>query len=186
MDNLSDEQLVEKYLQGDKSALEFLISRYLKVIYNFAYHYAGNSADAEDITQDAFLKVWKNIRKFDLQKKFKNWIFEITKNTAIDLSRKKKIIPFSCFEGENGENFLIETLCDKNPLPLEICEKKYLSAQLTSSLEKVSPQGKKIIFMHLNEDLTFKEIAGILGESINTIKSRYRRAILELKKEFSN
>ncbi|MFA5009343.1 MAG: RNA polymerase sigma factor [Candidatus Paceibacterota bacterium] len=186
MENLSDEQLVEKYLQGDKNALEFLISRYLKVVYNFAYHYAGNSADAEDITQDAFLKVWKNIRKFDSQKKFKNWIFEITKNTAIDLSRKKKIIPFSCFEGENGDNFLIETLRDKNPLPLEICEKKYLSSQLANSFNNVSSKGKEVIVMHLDEDLTFKEIADILGESINTIKSRYRRAILELKKQYSN
>ncbi len=95
MPDRSDENLVTDYLKGDKKALEILIGRYLKPIYNFLYRYTGDVAEAEDITQEAFVRAWKNIRKFDRNKKFKTWIFGIAKNAAIDFLRKKKPILFS-------------------------------------------------------------------------------------------
>ena len=181
MQDLTDEQLVEKYLQGEKQALDFLIARYLKPIYGFTYSYTGNSAQAEDIAQEAFVKVWKNLKKFDQRKKFKPWIFEITKNTAIDFSRKKKTIPFSRFENEQGKNVLIETLQDKNPLPLALCEQKDQMERLASGIECLSEKYGQVINLRLNNQLTFQEIANLLNESVNTVKSRYRRGIRELK-----
>lgn len=181
MQDLTDEQLIEKYLKGDKAALEFLIARYLKAIYGFAYSLCSDKAAAEDITQEAFVKVWKNIRKFDLKKKFKPWIFQITKNTAIDFSRKRKTIPFSRFENEMGENVLLETLHDAKPLALEVCEKNDQSAKLRIAIQSLSLKYRQVVSMRLDEEFTFEEIARILGESVNTVKSRYRRAILELK-----
>ncbi|MFA5087376.1 MAG: RNA polymerase sigma factor [Candidatus Paceibacterota bacterium] len=185
MQDLTDEQLVEKYLQGEKQALDFLIARYLKPIYGFAYSYCGNSAEAEDITQEAFVKIWKNIKKFDQKKKFKPWLFEIAKNTAIDFSRKKKSIPFSRFENDKGENVLLETLRDKAPLPLAACERKDMISRVADAINKLSIKYKEVVLMRLNEQLTFQEIANILGESVDTIKSRYRRAIMELKQTLS-
>lgn len=185
MQDLTDEQLIEKYLKGDKAALEVLVFRYLKAIYGFAYSYAGNSVDAEDIAQEAFVKIWKNLKKFDQKKKFKPWIFEITKNTAIDFSRKKKSIPFSRFENEQGENLLIETLQDKGPLPLEMCARKDFANQLTTAINKLSLKYRQVVSMRLNGQFTFQEIAHMLGESVNTIKSRYRRALTELRQSLS-
>lgn len=185
MQNLTDEQLVEKYLKGEKQALEILISRYLKVIYSFAYGYANNGADAEDIAQEAFVKIWKNIRKFDQKKKFKPWLFEITKNTAIDLLRKKKTVPFSRFENEEGENILINTLQDESPLPLAVCERQDMLERLDYAVSKLCLNYREVVFMRLKNGLTFQEIAQILDESINTIKTRYRRALNELKENIS-
>jgi RNA polymerase sigma-70 factor (ECF subfamily) len=181
MKDLTDEQLIEKYLKGDKTALEFLIARYLKAIYGFAYSLCGDKAIAEDITQEAFVKIWKNINKFDLKKKFKPWLFQITKNTAIDFSRKRKTIPFSKFENELGENVLLETLRDSKPLALEAYYKKDQSLKLREAIQKLSLKYRQVVLMRLNEEFTFEEIARTLDESVNTVKSRYRRAILELK-----
>ncbi|MFA6919366.1 MAG: sigma-70 family RNA polymerase sigma factor, partial [Patescibacteria group bacterium] len=97
MSEYLDEQLVQQYLSGDEKSLEVLIQKYLKPIYNFVYRYVGDMANAEDLTQEVFVKVWKNIKKFDRKKSFKTWIFCIAKNTAFDYLRKKKSIPLSNF-----------------------------------------------------------------------------------------
>jgi RNA polymerase sigma-70 factor (ECF subfamily) len=90
-----DQDLISKYLAGDEKSLEILIEQYLKPIYSFVYRYTGSASNAEDITQDVFVRVWKNLKKFDQNKKFKTWIFSIAKNAAIDWLRKKKTISLS-------------------------------------------------------------------------------------------
>ena len=87
----SDNEIIIQYLNGDKDAFTEIVNRYLKLIYNFTYRLVGNEKVAEDISQEVFLKAWKNIKKFDLEKNFKTWIFSIAKNTAIDYLRKRNI-----------------------------------------------------------------------------------------------
>lgn len=71
----TDSELVELYVRdGDRKSLDTLINRYLKIAYNFAYHTVNDKREAEDITQDSFIKVWKNIKRFDGEKKFKPWL----------------------------------------------------------------------------------------------------------------
>ena len=92
---MEDKQLIVEYLKGDEKALETLFSRYLKPIYTFVYRLTGNAQDAEDISQEVFVKVWKNLKKYDDTRSFKTWLFTIAKNTAYDLLRKNKEIVFS-------------------------------------------------------------------------------------------
>jgi RNA polymerase sigma-70 factor (ECF subfamily) len=66
-----ENDLIKKYLAGDEESLEILFRGYFKQIYNFIYRYVGNAADAEDIAQEAFIKVWRNLKKFDERKNFK-------------------------------------------------------------------------------------------------------------------
>ncbi|MCX6790638.1 MAG: sigma-70 family RNA polymerase sigma factor, partial [Candidatus Gribaldobacteria bacterium] len=112
MQDFSDEKLVKLYLGGDEKALEFLVSRYLRIIYTYVFRNIGDAKAAEDVTQEVFVKVWKNLKKFKTEKSFKTWIFTIAKNTSIDFLRKKKTIPFSKFENKLGENILTEKLVD--------------------------------------------------------------------------
>ena len=179
MEDCTDEELVGRYVSGDKKSLEFLISRYLKQIYNFSYGYVSNTQDAEDITQETFVKVWRNIKKFNKSKKFKTWIFEIAKNTSIDFCRKKKTVPFSRFEDESGRNRLVEGLADER-MDIDFIDKD-MRRLLRSSVDSLPPKYKKIVDLRLN-DYTFKEIADKLNEPINTVKSIYRRAMIKLKK----
>jgi RNA polymerase sigma-70 factor, ECF subfamily len=176
---ISDSQLILQYLKGDEKSLEVLIARYLNPIYGFVYKNVGGQMEAEDVTQEVFIKVWKNIKKFDQKREFKPWIFQIAKNTSIDYLRKKKTVPFSSFENEKEQNILLENIAGKPENILEnLSDKKILE----SAMQNLSKNEQKVISMRHKDGMSFQEISDILQESINTIKSRYRRAIINLRK----
>ena len=184
---LSDEQLVADYLAGEEKALEVLIKRYLKSIYNFAYGYVGMN-NAEDITQETFVKMWKNIGKFDQDKSFKSWLFAIAKNSCLDflkMSRTaagaQKTVLFSKFENETGDNLLIDTLTDNSPLPQELFEQKELVLKLDLAMGKLSPQNRETISLYYKDGLNFREISEFLKEPLHTVKSRCRRGLEKLR-----
>jgi len=195
----SDAQLISDYLKsGNQEPLEILIKKYLKPVYNFAYRFVGDSKEAEDITQEVFIKMWRNLHKFNPEKNlapyrtecpgsgFKTWIFAIAKNTAIDWLKKKKTVPFSSFENEKGENFLLAGLASLDPLPDEISCRLESRAKLALATESLSPRYKTVLSLYYDNQLNFREIAERLGESLNTAKSRHRRALIKLKQCLDN
>jgi RNA polymerase sigma-70 factor (ECF subfamily) len=170
MKELTDEQLIEQYLRGDEKSLEVLVKRYLKPIYSFVYKNIGNPEMAEDITQETFVKVWKNLKKFDKQKSFKSWLFTIAKNSSIDFLRKKKTATLALNEDLPSKSDFLKDIENKNSIK-----------KIHETLQNLSPNYRAIILLKNESNLTFKEIAKELNEPLNTIKSRYRRAILILK-----
>jgi len=177
----TDNEIIKKYLNGDEKSLEILVGRFLKPVYSYVSKYVGDKDVAEDITQDVFLKAWKNLKKFDRKRSFKTWIFTIAKNSCIDYLRKKKSIPISSFDNEKGENIVADKMRDLAPLPDELFEIKNFSTSMSSAIKKLSLQYQKILYLRYSNNLKFKEIASELSEPLNTIKSRHRRAVLELK-----
>jgi RNA polymerase sigma-70 factor (ECF subfamily) len=189
----TDEKLVADYLAGNEGALAMLISRYLKPIYGFVYRYVGSKQQAQDITQEVFLKVWRNLKKSTLSlsrgfnpKKgsFKTWIFSIAKNTAIDFLRAKKEVVFSELDAPDGENTFADNIVDSSPLPAELIEREDIKQALAGAMEKISPSYRPVLYLRYNDHFTFREIAEILEEPLDTIKSRHRRALIMLKKFF--
>ncbi len=150
-------------MKGDTESLEILIKRYLKPIYSFTFRFVGNSQEVEDITQEVFVKVWRTLKKFDKNKKFKTWIFTIAKNTCLDWQKKKKTLSL----------YFAETLRDPSPI---------FNEPLDRILERLSPKYRMVLFLRYNDHFTFREIAETLGESIDTIKTRHRRGIAILRK----
>ncbi len=181
----SDQKLIADYLAGDEKSLEVLIHRYLKPIYSFVYRYVGNKQETEDITQEVFVKVWRNLKKFNRQKSFKTWIFSIPKNTSIDCFKKKKAIPFSDFENEKGENELVDKLAGPAPLPDKLLEQANIKEMLDAAINRLAPKYRLVLFLRYNDHFIFREIAEALGEPLNTVKSRHLRALIILKKLLS-
>src|SRR5580698_6338138 len=93
-----DAALVAAFMKGDGDSFAALVDRYMPMVYKFTYRYVGNADMANDIVQDVFIKVWKNIHKFDQKKNFKTWLLTIAKNTALDAVKKKKAVLFSRIE----------------------------------------------------------------------------------------
>jgi RNA polymerase sigma-70 factor (ECF subfamily) len=184
MEENSDSDLIKQYFGGDERALDNLVGRYFKQVFFFAKTYVKNDATAEDITQEVFVKAWKNLKKFEPDKKFKTWLFQITKNTCIDFLRKYKnfVAPESIDEEQMAEN--LERITDKTPLPEELFETAEFSQKLENILARLPDIYRGAVVLHLQQDMTFQEISEILNESINTIKSRYRRALLIIKQDF--
>ncbi len=181
MSIISDEEIVRNFFLGDESAFPILLDRYLKPILNFINQMVGNYSVAEDLTQETFFKAWKNLGRFEQNKKFKTWLFTIAKNTAFDHLRKKKSIPFAFFVDKNGRNYLEETLEEKTDL-MESVEQKQLKSKMEKAINKLPVIYRAILFMHYKEGFSLKEISEIIGKPYNTVKSRYKRGVEYLRK----
>jgi len=176
MINLTDAELIKRAVQGDDAALTELVQHYLKPAYAFAYRYVRNRQDAEDITQEVFVKVWKNLKKFDAGKPFQPWLYQITKNTCFDWLRKKSAVPFSELDK------IKEIAADASPPPDVLADQSLLQDELTAAAERLAPKYAKVISLYHQQNLNFRQIAELLQEPLNTVKSRYRRALLLMKK----
>lgn len=183
MKNHSDSQLIADYRQGHRESLEILFSRYLKPIYSFVYRFVGNSLEAEDLTQEVFLRVWRSLNQFKLDKSFKTWIFSLAKNVCLDFLKKKREVLFSDLETEEGESFFAETLIDPSPLPPKVLENMETKQLLNDILKELSPQERMILFLRYNDHFSFREIAETLEMSLNTVTSCHRRALLKLRRK---
>lgn len=177
----SDQQLINDYSQGNESALDILIKQHFQSVYRLIFYYLNNRPAAEDLTQEVFLKVWRNLKKYQPERKFSSWLFEIAKNTALDYLKKKKELVWSDFEDQDGNNFLTDSLIDPEPLPSALLEKTEIKELVTEALAKLPPQDRAIILLYYQEQLNLREIAETLNEPLNTIKSRYRRGLIKLK-----
>jgi RNA polymerase sigma-70 factor (ECF subfamily) len=137
----------------------------------FAFRLSGKTEEASDITQETFIKVWKNLRKFDPKKNFKTWLLAIARNTMIDRWRQKKelLLP---------ENFEPE---DSTPLPDELFSRVESKQKLDRALSRLPLDYQTVVVLHGVEDFTFDEISQIMGKSLNTVKSQYRRALHQIK-----
>lgn len=179
----SDEQIVKLYLDGRKDLLDVLINRYIDHIYNFLFRYVRDRGRAEDLTQETFIKVWKNLNRFNPERKFKTWLFQIARNTALDFLRKKKSVNFSELEEEDSGLF---EPADSSPTPQEIFEKKETEIKIKEILDELPPKHSSVLVLYYQNQLNFREIAELSGESIDTVKSRHRRAISLLRKKITN
>lgn len=183
----SDELLIAGYIAGDEAAFQALVGRHLASVYALAIRLGANEADAQDISQDTFLKVWKNIRKFKPQAaQFKTWLLRIARNTIIDFLRKRKAVSFSSFDIEEGSNSLLDTLADEEPAPEETLEAAIDAERLAAAMRHLHPGAQEVLHLHYREGRTFGEIGVILDEPLNTVKSRHRRAVEALRALLAN
>ena len=178
----SDAELIAAHIAGDEAAFGTLVERHLKAVYSFVVRFVGSEHDAEDITQETFLKAWKSASNYRAEASaFKTWVLRIARNTAIDHLRKKKHIPLSAFENSEGHNVLAETVSDERELPDETMARMQDVQALTAALEHLHPNAREVLLLHYTNGLTFLEIGEMLGEKQNTIKSRHHRAVLQLR-----
>lgn len=179
MESLTDQQLITLYREGNVNAFEGIINKYSQILYRFVFRITNNRDMSHDIVQESFIKAWKNIKKYDLNKSFKTWIFTITQRVTIDNLRKIKSINFSDL---NSDEIVFEdNIPDEELLPDQIFEKAENIKLIQDSLQNLSVENRTILLLHHGEDMTFDEISQITGKSINTIKSQYRRSLIKLR-----
>ncbi len=181
--NESDEDIILSFRNGDRNSFRKLIDRYTPSIFNFSARLAGRER-ADDVVQEIFIKVWKNIERFNPEKaSFRTWIFTIAKNTTTDFLRKRKDYSFSDMESTDGDKDepFEQKIPDEGLLPDESIQKIEDKKNLDLLLQKLRPNYREILLLHYQEDMTFDEIGKILGKPLNTVKSQHRRALAELQ-----
>lgn len=178
----SDDSLIAAYLEGDERALETLVDRYLADVYAFARTLTNDSQMAEDTAQEAFVKAWANIRGFRPGAEFRTWLFAIARNAAIDLLRKKRDIPLSRFETEEGENPLLAAVPDETLSAEALLIQAEDGAFVRRLLLQIRPEYRDVLELRYRDDLTFAAIGARLGKPLDTVKSQHRRALAALSR----
>lgn len=174
--------LIKRSQKGDVDAFESLISDNTKFVYNIALKMLKNKEDAEDISQEALIKVYKNIDSFNMDSSFRTWMYRIVVNTCLDHMRKNKITTVSIDKpiiAEHNE-FQVE-IEDKRPSPEAILERKETQKLVIKALNQLDDCFKTAIILRDINDLSYEEIADILTCSLGTVKSRISRGRQKLK-----
>jgi RNA polymerase sigma-70 factor (ECF subfamily) len=174
--------LIKRSQKGDVDAFESLISDNTKFVYNIALKMLKNKEDAEDISQEALIKVYKNIDSFNMDSSFRTWMYRIVVNTCLDHMRKNKITTVSIDKpiiAEHNE-FQVE-IEDKRPSPEALLERKETQKLVIKALNQLDDCFKTAIILRDINDLSYEEIADILTCSLGTVKSRISRGRQKLK-----
>lgn len=155
--------------------LERAMTEYGKATYNFAYRLTGNEADARDLTQDAFVRVYRAWRSFAPGTSFLSWIYRIVTNLYRDELRRRK----GRFQEEIPEDNAPQQFGGERPLavtPIDDYVDRQLSEPLSKALALLSPDQRQVIVLADIEEYSYQEIAEIMGCSIGTVRSRLHRA----------
>ena len=158
-----------------KAFLERAMQQYGKATYNFAYRLTGNEADARDLTQDAFIRVYRAWRSFQPGTSFLSWIYRIVTNLHRDELRRRK----GRFQEELPEDNAPASFGGERPLavtPIEDYVERQLGEPLSRALAQLSPEQRQVVILADIEEYSYQEIAEIMGCSIGTVRSRLHRA----------
>ncbi len=176
MQELSDKELVILAVKGDMKAFEQLVSLYEKPIFGYIFRFVVHKENAEDLTQETFIKIFRSLKTFDPEYKFKTWLFTIATNTVYDWLRKAK---------KNKEMFIVddpdidfETIDDR--WSYKLTEDKEL---VDNALKKIKPVYQSVIVLFYRDELSYQEIAEILKVPVNTVKTYMYRAKEALSEE---
>ena len=181
----TDQDLVRLFLDGNSNSLDILLNRHKSKVFSFIMSKVKNKSIAEDIFQDAIIKVITSLQKgkYNEEGKFLPWVMRICYNLVIDHFRKQKRIPV-VGKSKKFEDFDIFDVIDNNELTKE---KNMMVDEQTQMLKKLinslPDSQREVLIMRHYEDLSFKEIAEKTGVSINTALGRMRYALLNVRKE---
>lgn len=185
--NLSFESaLIEQAKTGDRAALEALIKRHMDFVFRLSMTYLRQINEAEDATQEVFVKVWKHLRRFDTAKAFRPWLATIVRRTCLDILKKKRDLSFSAIDIADGETAFAEAIADEAAGPDVLTDRSLQADVVRDAVKTLSPVDQKILTLRFEEGLSFREIAERLHEPLNTMKSRCRRALLLLEERLQN
>jgi RNA polymerase sigma factor (sigma-70 family) len=178
---ISDQELIEQYLDGNKSALEKLITRHKDKVYTYIYLLIKDKALADDLFQDTFIKVINTLRSgaYNEEGKFIPWVMRIAHNLVIDHFRKNQRIPII----ENKEDYnVFKTYKVYDESVEDRIVEDQIYKQVRNLVDLLPEEQKEVLLMRHYADMSFKEIAEQTNVSINTALGRMRYALINLRK----
>ncbi len=184
---LTDEALLTQYKAGDTNAFRTLVERYTAPIYNLAFHFLRDAMEAENVTQETFLRVVSALDRVRLDTPVKPYIFRVAVNLCRDAARKKHPVLFTDLDTdtyrEDGSDTTkaSEAIADGAAPVWERVEAQERSVQLRDAVDQLTPIYQAVITLRYVEELSYEEIAQTLDLPINTVRTHLRRAKNQLR-----
>jgi len=178
-EQVGDDVFVARAKAGDKAAFNELVLRYQHRLFNFTYRFLGSATDAEEVVQEAFLKAYRGIARFRSEAKFSTWLFQITKNLAINRYHRRRRRPLDRFLSlvtAREEDGPVLELPNEDDSPDDSLLRGERRAVLEAAIKKIDPTYRTALVLRDVEGLDYAEIAEILEVPVGTVKSRIHRA----------
>lgn len=166
--------------QGTLEQFEALSERSRQRVYRFAYHLLGNSTDAEDVVQDAYVRAWQHFDRYDTTRSFEGWLFRIITNRVIDMRRRQKRVPMysldtAFYMGEEGQSLSAKFAAPKSD-PQEIVIEAIFDETLQAALAALPANYRTAILLCDVDQYSYQDIAETMQCAIGTVRSRIHRA----------
>ena len=178
--------LVRRCVGGDAAAWEEIVQRYHRRIYNVCYRFAGDAENAQDLTQEVFIKMYRTLNTYDAGKgAFMTWVTTITRNLLVDHFRKSKgdritdSLDSTSSDHEDAQP-LSDQIADRGPSPDSAVHGREMQEMVHGALQKLSPELREAVILRDLQDMDYREIATALRVPEGTVKSRINRGRAEL------
>jgi RNA polymerase sigma-70 factor (ECF subfamily) len=183
---LTDLSLVERCRVNDEAAFSEVVGRYKSKIYNYVYRMTGSSEDAEDLTQEVFIRMYTSIDSFRGQSSLNTWLFRIAGNLCIDRFRRaKNRTPAYSLDEPVGDGAQAHEVADSTYEPHRLLENVEMAEQIQKALTRLPEKLRATLLLHDIEGLPYEEIAQIVGCPLGTVKSRLFNARMQLRQQLS-
>ena len=169
-----DGELVTRYLAGDRRAFDDLVRHYQRPIYHLAYRYLRSEADAKDLTQRTFLKVYGALPRFRAEASFRTWIYRIAINLCLNELRDRK-------RGESSDRPELIDQALSPPPDTESLDAKARGEWLRRAIASLPPKQRMVLELRIYDELPFREVAELVGSSENAAKVNFHHAVKRLR-----
>ncbi len=180
----ADLEIVKRVQAGDVAAFDGLIRKYRERLYGIVYNLTSNREDAADLTQDAFIKAFQSIQRFNGQASFFTWLYRIAVNSAVSHLRKARLRSFFSLETIDADEpvarDVIDALTDKTGVERDTFTRE-LQEKLNAAMQKLSIKHRTVVTLFEIDGLSHQEIADVMECSVGTVRSRlhYAKQLLQ-------
>jgi RNA polymerase sigma factor (sigma-70 family) len=171
VDNKNDISVIKQVLDGKTDEFRLIVDRYKNMSYNLAFRICGNREDAEEISQDAFLKAFKSLGNFKMNSSFATWLYRIVYNTTISYLRVKKGNTISLEDFPTETSYFL-----RNSESEEDADKEYRNSLVNFALQKISEEERGLISLYYFNEMNIDEISDVTGINNSNIKVKLFRA----------
>jgi RNA polymerase sigma-70 factor (ECF subfamily) len=184
LNQTSDEALMLAYQEGDTSGFEVVLKRYEKGIYHFALRMMDDRMQAEEVTQECFLRVIKACSRYKVRASFRNYLYHIARNLCFDRLRKRPREGWNTQSDANPGD-LLGLIPDTNPGPENQVSIEQVRRAICNAIQSLPPDQREVFLLKEVRDMKLQDVATITGTNLNTVKSRLRYALINLREQLS-
>lgn len=178
---MTDEELVEKVKKGDADVYEKIIQKYQSKVFGLIYNMTKNQNEIEDLAQEVFIKIYKNLGKFKGESSLYTWIYKITVNLCLDEMKKRKNVIYLDEKIEVDDGEVNRELPSEDKSQEELYEEKELQEKLHNCINKLPEKQRVMIVLRDIKGFSYEEISKITDVKLGTVRSQINRARLKLK-----